>query len=105
MPFKMTKKDLTPKELSDLHACAQSVWQEICGDVLSAVAEDKGISVNRVTISRNEVVELVIDADRLEEHMRRAKLLTPALAQLFKTYDGSLAALVKAGFAFQRYGM
>lgn len=101
----MTKKDLTEKELRDLHQAANELWQQLGGDFLQAVADSKGKRPESISLPRSHVVELVTDAGRLEEKMREDKTMTPTLEKLFHSYDGSLTKIVTLGFTFGRYGM
>ena len=54
---------------------AQQVWDEIGGDCLSALAEERESSGRRaregVTMSRRDVIEVVLDASRFEEALAR----------------------------------
>ena len=101
----MTKKELTEQELKDLHYAANKAWQQLGGDFLQAIAEGKGKNAETITLPRSHVVELVIDAGRLEQDMRDDKTMTPTLEKLFKSYDGSLTKIVALGFLHGRYGM
>lgn len=86
---------------------ANAVWNEIAYDLLTAVAEEKGKDVNAVTVSRAEVLELVLDADRLFERVRRDKDATPELKARC-TYDHARAieeVLKQDAFRYGRYGM
>ena len=50
---------------------AQQVWDEIGGDCLQALAEDKGRTPESVTMSRRDVIALVLDANRFEDALAR----------------------------------
>jgi hypothetical protein len=70
----MRRASLTPftaAEEAMLASLAHAVWNEIGYDVLSALIED---NPRKTTIPRAHVVELVLDADRMEELARRGRL-------------------------------
>ena len=51
---------------------AQQVWDEIGGDCLSALAEERtGRAREGVTMSRRDVIEVVLDASRFEDALAR----------------------------------
>jgi hypothetical protein len=97
---------LTDKEKQALFGAAQGVWNYIASDLLQCVAEEKGMHVNRVTIPADEVVEVVCDAGRLYEEMKRGNLLTPNLKLLLTGgYPQLVKLLLAECFTLGRYGM
>lgn len=101
---------LTEAEVRKLHQIADGVWNHIGYDVLQATADCDGGSVESVTISRNDVIEIVMDADRLAEEVRQATDATPALRRLFpREWDQNASdyvrLLLKDAFTFGRYGL
>lgn len=104
------KFPLTPEELRLLDYAAEGVWQAIGCDVLQALGEGKR-NPDSVTVSRSTVIELVMDANRLEDELRRD--MTPGLSALFPDIQSgnwghsiaALSAYLKADvFKFSRYG-
>ena len=110
----MPKKPLfTKEEYDEMGAAAYASWDYIAYDCLTALAEEKGVSVDAVTMSRNHVLEVALDAGRFEEHLRRnLRAHNPHnldVEDLLKRYDalsyprGKFAA-VKSHFPYTRYG-
>jgi hypothetical protein len=104
---------LTADDLTKLQSVAARVWDEIGYDCLQAVRECAETPRQRAnpTMTREEVLEVVIDADRL----RMAVLGAPKWADESQRerlttflkdapYDQVLTAL-RPGFGFSRYGM
>jgi hypothetical protein len=86
---------MTAAQEKKIQQCAVAVWEYIGNDIFDV--EGVGDS-----IPRSEVVELVIDAGRLEEQIR---LTDPALATEFGALDYKRkAVLVKPAFRYERYG-
>jgi hypothetical protein len=99
---------LTPEEKKIIFRAAQTIWDNIGYDTLQAVAEDKRKNINTVTITRSEVIELVLDAERLKELLR--KETSEGILRLFpKVWDRDSSdyqgLLLKECFEFGRYGM
>lgn len=89
-----------------LYSHASQLWDEIGYDVLSAVAEEKGTHINRVSIPRDEVIELVLDAGRLEALLAQHGHLTPSLKDWldYRHPYATRVAELKKCFTFTRYG-
>jgi hypothetical protein len=98
---------------------AVAVWQAIGGDILSAAAEESELTplqaLQLVTLSRREVIEVCLDADRLQDQLRtirnfdgrrgRASVVTDDLLQ--RVTDCGYAQLIQVvmpHFPFQCYG-
>jgi len=107
----MAALGLTEEVMTEVRSAANGVWQYIGGDVLDAVAMERGKCVNAVTIPRSHVIELVMDADRIEDKLKTSRVLAkhPEAKVLFDyknvTARDLLRAEVKAAFTFARYGM
>lgn len=113
----MTKRELLMKKIgindadaAEIRGAAYATWQYIGGDVLQAVADEKGISADHATVSRADVMELVLDADRISEQLVRRPLSDAAKAMMRDMYapgDGRdlIHILVKEAFPYTRYGM
>lgn len=106
----------TADERALLQATASSVWDEIAYDVLQATADEKGKSINVVTISRPVVIELALDAGRLDEKLDARRRRELARGETSLVTDDLLArwsaadykqkiATVKPAFAYTRYGL
>jgi hypothetical protein len=93
---------LSPIDLLVLANCAHAVWNNIGFDVLEGVP--------RQTISRAAVIEVVVDADRLAEQVRRDARASDALKALFpNAWDRNAAdyrdLLLRDVFQYSTYGM
>jgi len=103
--FPGRKKELfTAEEIQELGREANRVWDEIGGDCLQAIADDTGKDINRVSMSRAHVIEVVLDAGRFEQALGdngyedlREKWITLDYKQKI--------AIVKPAFPYTRYGM
>lgn len=101
----MAKKSIfTAEEISVLGSEANRVWDEIGYDCLQALADDRGKDINRVTMPRSHVIEVVLDAGRFEAALGdhgyedlRAKWVTLDYKQKIAT--------VKPAFIYSSYGM
>ena len=87
---------------------AHAVWNEIGGDILTAVGEETGKGQG-VTISRANVIELVLDASRLEGQLRGTKGVAKEFVERVAKYIYSDRSEVKAYlkkevFTYSRYG-
>ena len=84
------------------------LWDYIGYDALQALSEMGG---KRSTYSAAEVREMVLDAGRLEEEIKRGRQTSPAVVRLMDNwYDDDNArtyihALAKKAFPTGRYGM
>lgn len=94
-----------------IHICAQSVWDYIGFDVLASTAQMKGTSTESVTVDRSDVMEMVIDADRLDEQLRsESRSWDPAERSRFFAIWDTLSytarrQLVRPAFPHGRYGL
>ena len=64
----------TKDEVTTLQRAASATWNEICYDIIQANAECEGVDPYSVTIPRNEVVEVTLDADYMERHVKDKSL-------------------------------
>jgi len=97
---------LTDKEKHALFGAAQGVWEYIASDLLQCAADEMKVDIGSVCISADEVVEVVCDAGRLYEEMKRGKLLTPNLKLLLAGgYPQLEKLLLTECFTLGRYGM
>jgi len=97
--------EFTGSEMMELHSIARGVWEYIGHDTLQCVAEEKSKNINAVSITRAEVIELVLDAGRFEDHMKRNKRLRSLVDRwMALDYKQQQKAII-AAFPFDRYGM
>jgi hypothetical protein len=107
----MTKKrtqapePFTATELAAVQAAALAVWNHVGGDCLQAMAEERGKPVERVTIPRADVMEIVLDADRTEEELRRRRSAPELLAKVRDSGYEELLAAIRPAFPHARYGL
>jgi hypothetical protein len=95
---------LTPAELQTIGSAAYGVWQYIAPDLMSGDMAGK-------TIRKAEVIELVLDANRFEDALKRTAgfKASPTLQAMFaKSYDTDVYAfldkyLAKEVFKHARY--
>lgn len=97
-------KDWSESEQKIVREAALSVWNEIGYDCLQATAEDKGKDIDAVTMKRATVIEVCLDAGRLEENLRwyRQDVILDKLART--SYD-TLKKIVRPAFPFASYGI
>lgn len=100
-----------PEEEQFICRTAYGVWDNIGYDLLQCVAESEEKDINKVTIKRDEVIEVVLDAGRLEEELKRyIKTSNPVMTQDLldrwksASYEQKIA-VVKSAFTCARYGM
>ncbi len=60
----------TTDETKHIQSAARRIWEECAYDLIQGVAETEGIDENNVSIPRNEVLEIVLDAGRLDEQIK-----------------------------------
>lgn len=87
-----------------LQSWALRLWEEMAGDLFSAIAEEKGKSIDDVLISRSDVLELVMDAGRLHQLAERAgnKEIVDFLES---APTAAIEKVLLPVFRYQRYGM
>ncbi len=97
--------NLTETEIQQLRSAANQVWSECAYDILG---QDGGPS----SIPRSHVLEIVLDADRLWERIRREGKMSLAMAELMKDPYGNRPFmdwlkkdLTKNVFTYGRYGL
>lgn len=81
------------------------MWDECGGDVLQAVAEEQGKSP---TVSREEAMEVALDAGRCEQLMGRDIRRGKLSQELFERWEQldyeERCKLVRPAFPYTRYG-
>lgn len=100
------KFSLTDEEKRIVQSHADALWGEVAYDVLDAFGgRDK-------TVPRSTVIEIVLDAGRLEDKLKRGKVFKdhPAIEALFpKKWDNDasnyLQHLMQERFKYARYGL
>jgi hypothetical protein len=94
---KANPADFTAEELKTIQTAALRVWDEIAGDCL---VDENGQPDESATLPRDQVVELVCDANRLEEALRHKH---PELAtRINNLYN--ISDLVTPAFKHKIYG-
>jgi len=97
---------ITEKDKTNIHDAAHSVWDSIAHDILDAVKLEKELNPyapadESVTMSKDEVIEVVLDADRLYEHLKENGQWTTGMENLsYKEWIN----LVQPSFPFNVYG-
>lgn len=86
----------TDAEKLTIRQAAHAVWNEIAYDILTLVQEE-----GKNSIPRSHVIELVLDANRLEDQITDGDLRTKIDAASYK----QLIAIVKPAFPHSHYGM
>jgi hypothetical protein len=113
-----TAPAFTDAEQELIRAAASAVFSDCAYDILQAIADDSGKSIERVTISRDEAIETALDADRTSAKLKqwrrqwaakgdaRALDVSDDLLARFEaaSYD-ALIALVRPAFGMRRYGL
>lgn len=89
----------TDAEKLILQNAAADVWQEIGGDCLQAIAEEKGIDPDGALMRRSHVIEVVCDANRLEDKVPKE------LADRIRGLGLYIYTLVRPAFTGRWYGM
>ena len=97
---------ITEKDKTNIHDAAHSVWDSIAHDILDAVKLEKELNPyapadESVTMSKDEVIEVVLDADRLYEHLKENGQWTTGMENLSSK---EWFNLVKPAFPFDMYG-
>lgn len=97
------KFPLAPEEKTIILRAGNAIWSEIAYDCLEGSSR---------TIPASQVIELVIDASRLEEHLKRHKHLAqfPRIAALFpEKFDIDASdyvwEIMREQFPTGRYGL
>lgn len=108
----------TVEETKVLQDAASAVWDEVGADLLTSVAESNGQSVDEATVTREEVIEIALDAGRAEDKLRdwmrtasrygkreQALLIERTLEKMGMADYDTLIAAVTPRFKFASYGM
>lgn len=124
----MTKREKLMKEFSidesdarTVRYAADKVWNDIAFDMIDGIASMEGKDPERVVISRADVIEVVMDAGRLEEEILRRQRGVEVSENLRRLvhmwsnirYDDPrnkdarelLKLLVRENFVSSRYGL
>jgi hypothetical protein len=101
MPMPVT---FTPEELMLLHRAARAVWTFAAPATLDALATERGTTVDGVSLSRREVVDVVLATGRLDPAVRRLAPPPTLIAKLAVCDDEMLLTVVRGAFPRTRYG-
>lgn len=100
--LKPLAKHLTPEQEQLIQTIAERVWQDLAGDLFSALAEE-----GKTSIPRAEVMEVVADAGRMEEIAQRkvdeGKRYEAVLPFLKHAGQDEMNKVLKKHFTFARY--
>lgn len=97
-------------ELGIIAGAARAVWNDIAMDCLQALADDfeNKRNINDVLIPRDQVVELVMDASRLEMELKRRKVggdfMARVEADIYRSDSVIEAHLTTNVFKHEQYG-
>lgn len=101
-------KIFSDTELGIIAGAARKVWNDIAFDILRSVADEQKKNINAVLIPRDHVVELVLDASRLEEELRHQRcgkdFLTRVEKDLYSSPSNIERHLTVNVFKFEQYG-
>lgn len=81
----------TADEVASIQEAARATWDYIGSDVLSATGKD---------MPRSHVIEVVLDANRLDQHLPCKELL----ARFYRLPYAARIKLVKPAFPYAKYG-
>jgi hypothetical protein len=109
---------LAEDEARIVQAAALAVWQHVGYDVIATVADSKGKSPETLTIPRDKVLEIIVDAGRLEDQLRadikairfqQKRIATIDFDALVKKVEAltpdEITALLTPAFSLKRYGL
>jgi hypothetical protein len=111
MVEKKTLVVFAPEEKHYIRSEAYNLWECIGYDVLQCIADDWGKNIFCVNIDRDEVIEVVLDAGRLEEKLRKDintsnPVMTQDLLDRWKSASHEQKiTIMKSVFTDARYGM
>jgi hypothetical protein len=97
---------ISEKDKTNICDAAHSVWDYIGHDILDAVKLEKELNPNAntdepLTMSKDEVIEVVLDAGRLDEHLKEQNQWVLGMENLSLN---EWINLVKPAFPFDTYG-
>lgn len=96
-----TKVEFTADEKTTIRRAAQKVWNDIAYDCLQAYASGTGAGAR---MRRSHVVEVVCDANRLEEELRRQKVPVDLTVRVM-TAGIDIYRVVRGAFPDSWYGL
>ena len=96
------KFNLTPEQIKEFQKAAQATWQTIAYDTLQCMAESKEKDINRVAMKKDEVIEVILDADYMLSY---GGIKDPVVKDFYKNGDyDQMVEILKESFRFARYG-
>lgn len=101
---KMKLKDWPAEDRKALADAAYAAWNDCAYDVLQAVAEEKGKHIDAVTVSRDVAMEVGLDADRWQTHIRDKEQKARIRNFMDRTSYTDLLTIAKDRFTFSRFG-
>ncbi len=92
-----------PAHIKEFQSAALSTWQAIGYDLIKCFAETDEISINRVSIPKDIVIESVLDADYILQY---GGIKTPEVKEYYKNGDyDQMVKLCQEVFKFKTYGL
>ena len=94
-----------------IHTAAQAVWEYIAYDVIQATAEMNHKDPEEVTVLRSDVMDMVLDADRIEDELRvqMAKWVPEERSRVFHIWEHldyrAKRRILYGAFHHTRYGL
>ena len=96
------KFNLTEAQIKEFQNAAQATWQTIAYDTLQCVAESEEKDINKVTIKKDEVIEIVLDADYM---LSFGGIKDPVVKDFYKNGDyDQMTKILKKSFTYAKYG-
>jgi hypothetical protein len=97
------KFNLTQEQIKEFQRAAQATWQTIAYDCLQCTAEAEGKNINRVVIKKDEVIEIVLDADYI---LTYGGIKDPVVKDFYKNGDyDQMIEILNEDFKHARYGL
>jgi hypothetical protein len=98
----VVKHELTEAEVNEVQQAALSTWDYIGYDSLQAFVDcGEASDINAVSIPRDEVIEAVLDANRIDGRIKNKA----TLAKFSKLDYETMQRVVRPAFPFSHYGL
>ena len=95
-----TAKELSEEQRKRLGSAALTIWNEIGGDYLR-ILEDSG---EKAAVPRDEVIELIVDAGRLESELARKEGNKDIISFIKKADYNEIVKALTPFFPYKTYG-
>lgn len=97
---KRTRVEVTQEQIKQLHQSMQRCWNAIAMDCLQATADDEGKNINRVTMPKDHVIDVVIDQMESNGEMNKELRTLWSLLPFEQMQE-----IAEQTFKHSRYGM